>query len=218
MKRRPEDLIVFLGASLPAGEARRLVSCHVLPPARQGDVWRVLALRPRAIVLVDGLGGGQPAVWHQELLAALEAGVALYGGAGLGALRAAELAAQGMVGVGQIFEWYRDGVLVDDSEVAQRYAAHTLLEVTLKTGRTHQIRVHLAHEGHPIVGDALYGGVHRRVPGDLRALQRLERPFLHAERLAFTHPRDARRMEFSAPLASDLVAVLEDLPGWRTDE
>jgi hypothetical protein len=122
MKRRPEDLVVFLGPSLPAGEARRLVNCHVLPPARQGDVWRVLALRPRAIVLVDGLGGGHPAVWHQELLSALEAGVSLYGGAGLGALRAAELAAQGMVGVGQIFEWYRDGVLVDDSEVAQEYA------------------------------------------------------------------------------------------------
>jgi hypothetical protein len=122
MKRRPEDLVVFLGPSLPAGEARRLVSCHVLPPARQGDVWRVLALRPRAIVLVDGMGGGPPAVWHQELLAALEAGVAVYGGAGVGALRAAELAAQGVVGVGRIFEWYRDGVLVDDSEVAQVHA------------------------------------------------------------------------------------------------
>jgi hypothetical protein len=122
MKRRPEDLVVFLGPSLPAGEARRLVSCHVLPPARQGDVWRVLALRPRALVLVDGMGGGHPAVWHQELLAALEAGVAVYGGAGQGALRAAELAAQGMVGVGRIFEWYRDRVLVDDSEVAQVHA------------------------------------------------------------------------------------------------
>jgi hypothetical protein len=56
------------------------------------------------------------------------------------------------------------------------------------------------------------------VPGDLRALQRLQRPFLHAERLAFTHPRDARRMEFTAPMPQDLLAVLEDLPGWNTDE
>jgi 23S rRNA pseudouridine1911/1915/1917 synthase len=94
----------------------------------------------------------------------------------------------------------------------------TLCQVAIHTGRTHQIRVHLSAIGHPIVGDALYGGVHRRVPGDLRALQRLERPFLHAERLAFNHPRDARRMEFSVPLASDLLAVLEDLPGWSTDE
>ncbi|HYI03054.1 TfuA-like protein [Hyalangium sp.] len=122
MKRRPEDLVVFLGPSLPVGEAHRLVSCHVLPPARRGDVWRALALRPRAIVLVDGVGEAQPAVWHQELLSALEAGVAVFGGAGVGALRAAELSAQGVVGVGQIFEWYRARVLVDDAEVALLHA------------------------------------------------------------------------------------------------
>lgn len=91
----------------------------------------------------------------------------------------------------------------------------TLCQVAIQTGRTHQIRVHLSAIGHPIVGDALYGGVHRRVPGDIRAVQRLERPFLHAERLAFHHPRDGRRIEFTAPLADDLVAVLDGLPGWR---
>jgi 23S rRNA pseudouridine1911/1915/1917 synthase len=90
----------------------------------------------------------------------------------------------------------------------------TLCQVAIHTGRTHQIRVHLSAIGHPIVGDALYGGVHRRVAGDIRAVQRLERPFLHAARLAFTHPRDERRMEFIAPLPDDLRHVLEDLPGW----
>jgi hypothetical protein len=118
MKRPPEDLVVFLGPSLPAAEAQGVASCRVLPPARQGDVWRALSLRPRAIALVDGLFEAQPSVWHHELLAALEAGVAVFGGASMGALRAAELSAHGMVGVGQIFEWYRDGVLVDDAEVA----------------------------------------------------------------------------------------------------
>lgn len=122
MKRRPEDLVVFLGPSLPAGEARRWVSCHVLPPARRGDVWRALSLRPRAIVLIDGVGEALPPVWHPELLSAVESGVAVFGGAGQGALRAAELAGQGMVGVGQIFEWYRTRTLVDDSEVALRHA------------------------------------------------------------------------------------------------
>jgi 23S rRNA pseudouridine1911/1915/1917 synthase len=90
----------------------------------------------------------------------------------------------------------------------------TLCQVAIQTGRTHQIRVHLSGIGHPIVGDSLYGGVHRRVPGDIRALQRLERPFLHAARIAFTHPRDERRMEFIAPLPDDLQAILDDLPGW----
>jgi 23S rRNA pseudouridine1911/1915/1917 synthase len=90
----------------------------------------------------------------------------------------------------------------------------TLCQVAIHTGRTHQIRVHLSAIGHPIVGDSLYGGVHRRVPGDIRAVQRLERPFLHAARLAFTHPREQRRMQFIAPLPSDLEQILEALPGW----
>ena len=94
----------------------------------------------------------------------------------------------------------------------------TLCQVAIHTGRTHQIRVHLSAIGHPIVGDSLYGGVHRRVPGDIRAVQRLSRPFLHAIRIAFTHPRDGRRLEFIAPLPDDLEAVLDDLPGWREEQ
>ena len=94
----------------------------------------------------------------------------------------------------------------------------TLCPVAIHTGRTHQIRVHLSAIGHPIVGDSVYGGVRRRVPGDLRAIQRLERPFLHAERLAFKHPRDGRPMEFTAPLPEDLMQILDELPGWRDDE
>jgi 23S rRNA pseudouridine1911/1915/1917 synthase len=87
----------------------------------------------------------------------------------------------------------------------------SLLRVAIFTGRTHQIRVHLSAIGHPIVGDALYGGVRRRVPGSLRAVLRLDRPFLHAERLAFTHPGTGDRMEFTAPLPANLLAVLEDI-------
>jgi 23S rRNA pseudouridine1911/1915/1917 synthase len=94
----------------------------------------------------------------------------------------------------------------------------TLCQVAIYTGRTHQVRVHLSTIGHPIVGDSLYGGVHRRVPGDIRAVQRLERPFLHAARLVFTHPTDGRRMQFIAPLPEDLERVLTDLPGWPPEE
>ena len=87
----------------------------------------------------------------------------------------------------------------------------TLVQVAIYTGRTHQIRVHLNAIGHPIVGDALYGGVHRRVPGDLRAVTHLERPFLHAARLAFTHPRDGRPMVFTSELPADLQRVVDEL-------
>ncbi|BDG10654.1 TfuA-like protein [Anaeromyxobacter paludicola] len=116
------DLVVFLGPSLPAAEARRLAPCRVLPPARQGDLWRALALRPRAVALVDGVFESVPSVWHHEVLAALDAGVAVFGGASMGALRAAELSREGMVGVGTVFGWYRDGVVRDDAEVALIHA------------------------------------------------------------------------------------------------
>src|SRR5205085_6664324 len=94
----------------------------------------------------------------------------------------------------------------------------TLASIAIHTGRTHQIRVHLSAIGHPIVGDSLYGGVHRRVAGDVRAVQRLDRPFLHAERLMFHHPRDGRKLEFTTPLPDDLMSVLEGLPGWKDHE
>jgi len=87
----------------------------------------------------------------------------------------------------------------------------TLARVAIQTGRTHQIRVHLSAIGHAIVGDPLYGGVHRRVPGDLRVVTHLERPFLHAARIAFKHPGDGRRMELTSPLPEDLQRVLDDL-------
>jgi len=87
----------------------------------------------------------------------------------------------------------------------------TLCQVAIATGRTHQIRVHLSAIGHPIVGDATYGGTRKRVAADLLPLQRLERPFLHALRLTFTHPTDGRRMQFDAPLAPDLQALLDEL-------
>ena len=91
--------------------------------------------------------------------------------------------------------------------------ALTLARVAIHTGRTHQIRVHLSAIGHPVVGDSLYGGVRRRVPGDLRAIARLDRPFLHAARLAFKHPVDGRRLEFTSVLPDDLERVLDDLRG-----
>jgi 23S rRNA pseudouridine1911/1915/1917 synthase len=87
----------------------------------------------------------------------------------------------------------------------------TLCQVGIATGRTHQIRVHLSAIGHPIVGDATYGGIRKRVPADLLPVLRLDRPFLHAHRLAFTHPTDGRAMQFEAPPPNDLQAVIDDL-------
>jgi 23S rRNA pseudouridine1911/1915/1917 synthase len=89
--------------------------------------------------------------------------------------------------------------------------AVTLAQIAIHTGRTHQIRVHLSAINHPVVGDALYGGVRRHVPNDVRAVLRLQRPFLHAAKLVFQHPADGRRMEFTSELPEDLASILADI-------
>jgi 23S rRNA pseudouridine1911/1915/1917 synthase len=94
---------------------------------------------------------------------------------------------------------------------AEHLQGVSLLHVAIATGRTHQIRVHLSAIGHPIVGDPTYGGSRRQLPGHLRALARLDRPFLHAARIAFTHPSDGSRVEFVAPLPTDLQQLIAEL-------
>jgi 23S rRNA pseudouridine1911/1915/1917 synthase len=96
-------------------------------------------------------------------------------------------------------------------EVAHRYQDFTLLKVQIKTGRTHQIRVHLAHIGHPVVGDMNYGGGRINSIGNVttkRAVQSLGRQFLHSTELAFNHPRTGDRLEFTSPLPPELAAFL----------
>jgi 23S rRNA pseudouridine1911/1915/1917 synthase len=101
---------------------------------------------------------------------------------------------------------------------ARHFRGVSLLKVAIATGRTHQIRVHLSAIGHPIVGDPTYGGIRRRVPHDLRPVQRLERPFLHAARLSFTHPIDGRRVDFDSPLPPDLELVIDEVAAIQEPE
>jgi 23S rRNA pseudouridine1911/1915/1917 synthase len=91
-------------------------------------------------------------------------------------------------------------------QVRERLRAADLVEASLETGRTHQIRVHLAHLRHPVAGDLAYGADPR-----LAARLGLDRPFLHAWRLALDHPADGRRIELVEPLPDDLEAALERL-------
>lgn len=96
-------------------------------------------------------------------------------------------------------------------EVARRFQDFTLVKVQIKTGRTHQIRVHLAHIGHPVVGDATYGSGRENSIRDVaikRAVQSLGRHFLHSTELAFNHPRTGERLRFSSPLPAELTAFL----------
>jgi hypothetical protein len=119
--------VLFAGPTLHKQDVATLGSVQCLPPVRQGDIYRAASRqRPRAIGIVDGVFQHVPSVWHKEILWAMSNGIHVFGAASMGALRAAELAAFGMVGVGRIFEGYRSGVLEpygdgpfeDDDEVA----------------------------------------------------------------------------------------------------
>jgi hypothetical protein len=116
------SIVIFLGPTLPVEAARRELDATYLGPVSQGDVYRAALEDPWAIGIVDGFFERVPAVWHKEILAAMARGVHVYGAASMGALRAAELDAYGMVGVGRIFRDFRDGVLEDDDEVAVVHA------------------------------------------------------------------------------------------------
>jgi len=112
---------IFIGPTISASEAEREVDAHFLPPVKQGDFYRVALKSPRVIGIIDGHFEQVPAVWHKEILWAMSRGIYVFGASSMGALRAAELWQFGMEGVGRIFEAYRDGVLVDDDEVALRH-------------------------------------------------------------------------------------------------
>ena len=116
------SVYVFLGSSLEMDKARGVLDAVYLPPVSQGDVYRVARLRPKAIGIIDGYFESVPAVWHKEILWAMSRGIHVFGSSSMGALRAAELADFGMVGVGKIFTAYREGLIDDDDEVAVIHA------------------------------------------------------------------------------------------------
>lgn len=99
--------------------------------------------------------------------------------------------------------------------VRQRFRAHTHLQVNLETGRTHQIRVHMAHIRHPLLGDPLYGGGLKLPKGAspefIEALRVFKRQALHAEHIAFVHPRSGETIDVEAPRPADLQALLDAL-------
>jgi 23S rRNA pseudouridine1911/1915/1917 synthase len=104
---------------------------------------------------------------------------------------------------------------ITNFRIEERFRVHTLLRVQLETGRTHQIRVHLAHVGLPLVGDPAYGGRRRQVAGEAAALNTLlhafQRQALHAQRLTLTHPGSGRQISFDTPVPADFEALLAAL-------
>lgn len=118
---------IFLGPSLGRDRALQTRSSLIhLPPVSAGDILSLMKYTPRRIGIVDGYFGRRASVWHKEILFAIGSGCEVYGSSSMGALRAAELYRHGMVGIGTIFECYRDGHLEGDDEVAIAHAPKEL--------------------------------------------------------------------------------------------
>ena len=113
---------IFTGPTISETEARSYLDANYLPPVSQGDIISLLKSRPKIIGIIDGYFERIPAVWHKEIMFAMSKGIHVVGASSMGALRAVELSPFGMVGVGEIFEWYRDGVIEGDDEVAVAHA------------------------------------------------------------------------------------------------
>ena len=120
-------IVVFLGPTLPRADVANLLPrAEIAPPVIAGDILNLMARptakRPSHLAIIDGTFERTAAVWHKEIVYAMELGVAVFGAASMGALRAAELHAFGMVGVGKIEAAYRSGELTRDDEVAIAHA------------------------------------------------------------------------------------------------
>lgn len=118
--------VVFAGPSLGPGDRERFPVIEFRPPARKGDLLIAAADGARTIGVVDGLFETAPSVWHKEILHCLASGITVAGAASMGALRAAECARYGMIGVGRIFEEYHAGQRVADADVAVLHAPAAL--------------------------------------------------------------------------------------------
>jgi 23S rRNA pseudouridine1911/1915/1917 synthase len=107
---------------------------------------------------------------------------------------------------------------VVESRIESNFGKFTLLKVKIETGRTHQIRVHMASLGHPVVGDAIYGAP-REIRGKSGPAISLHRNFLHSAELQFEHPRSGELLSFSSPVPELLVEFLRSLdPGLYTEK
>jgi hypothetical protein len=198
------NAIIFAGPTISAAESPEAAGAAWLPPVSQGDVYRAALRRPAAIGIIDGYFENVPSVWHKEILWAMSEGIHVFGSASMGALRAAELDAFGMAGVGAIYEAYRDGVLEDDDEVA---VAHAPAEHGFRAGSDAMvnIRVTVKRAGAAgVLSDATAQGVLRIA----KALFYPERSYAHILDLAASQGLNA----------AELNAFRGWLPSGRVDQ
>ena len=110
--------VVYTGTSISQNDAQKILDADYRPPVRRHDIRRILKSSPEIIGIIDGVFFDSAAVAHREIIEALKSGIIVVGGGSMGALRASELESYGMIGVGKVFEMYRNGIIEADDEVA----------------------------------------------------------------------------------------------------
>ena len=111
-------IVVFTGNSISHEDAKKIMRANYQPPVRRFQLEKFVQKGYNIIGIIDGIFFDRAAVGHREIISAIDAGVKVVGGASMGALRASELDTHGMIGVGKVYEWYRDGIIESDDEVA----------------------------------------------------------------------------------------------------
>ncbi len=109
---------IYLGPSLSKSDAELILKGRYLPPIKRGDLFNTIVERPDLVIIIDGLFFEHAAVAHKEILKVLKAGIKVVGAGSMGALRAFELEPFGMVGIGEVFRRYKEGIIESDDDVA----------------------------------------------------------------------------------------------------
>lgn len=128
-----KKIIIFIGLSEKASNAKKIIDADYRPPVKRGDILKALNDKPDIIGIIDGVFHQYPAVSHKEIMKALDEGVTVVGGSSMGALRASELDSLGMIGIGYVYQHYRDGIINSDDDVAVSFDSEsgTLLSEAL---------------------------------------------------------------------------------------
>jgi hypothetical protein len=197
------NVYIFTGPTIAAIDPRTDLAAVYLPPASQGDVYRVARQCPRAIGIIDGCFEQVPAVWHKEILWAMSKGIHVFGSASMGALRAAELHVFGMIGVGEIFASFLRGELEDDDEVA---VAHTSVQYGFRATSEAMVNIRFTMKA------AKQSGISPRA---CDAIEQIAKSYNYPER---TYERLLDRARaFGIPMR-DVDALASWLPTGRVDQ
>jgi len=129
-------IIIYLGPSLPVDEAKKILSSDTkrevtyAPPIKRGDIPKATSVGYNILGIVDGIFFRESAVSPREMMEVLKSNLKIYGSSSMGALRASELDRYGMIGIGQIYKWYKDGTLNSDDEVALSFDSEEFIPIS----------------------------------------------------------------------------------------